>query len=129
MNSLVILKPDGVQRNLFNDLVNHFKANDLEIDEYRIIKEPHYSKIDDHYEDYVDEPWYEKLFNWMISGPIIVMSVKFTSLYDDETVVAKIREVCLEFRKQHQINFTYNTIHASDSVDNANRELKIWGLY
>lgn len=129
MNSLVILKPDGVQRNLFNDLVYHFKANDLEIDEYRFIKEPHYTKIDYHYEDYINEPWYEKLFNWMISGPIIVMSVNTNIRYDDDTSIAKIREVCLKFRKRHQINFTYNTIHASDSVNNANRELKIWGLY
>ena len=129
MNSLVIQKPDGVHRNLFNDLVKHFSANSMEIVEYRYIKEPHYSKVDEHYEDYVDEDWYEKLFNWMISGPIIVMSVTTKHNSDDESVVNWIREACLEFREKNKINFTYNTVHASDSADSANRELKIWGLY
>jgi nucleoside-diphosphate kinase len=140
LKSLVILKPDALHRNLFDLFVKQLKANGLEIDEYRYIKSPDATKINEHYEEYVNEDWYSKLFIYMHSGPIIVMAVKpilknyLASSgdiidFNDETSVNYIRKFALTFRQMHKINFTYNTIHSSDSIESAERELKIWGLY
>ena len=138
--SLVILKPDALHRNLFNSFIQHLNQHKLSVDEYKFIEKPNQSTIDMHYEEFIDTDWYYKLRDTMTNGPICVMSVVTDSphfindkletvYYTHETAVSCIRNASLAYRQLNQINFTYNTVHSSDSVESAIRELKIWSLY
>ena len=120
--SLVILKPDALHRQLFGNFCDFLKEKDLVIDEYRYIQSPTADKINQHYLEHIDKDWYPQLFEYMVGGPLIVMSIKGDT-------VSNIRLKCMTYRSRHQIGKMYNTIHASDSEESALRELKVWGLY
>ena len=125
--SLVILKPDALHRNMFGNFCTYLHMRGIEIDEYIFIKNPDARKINEHYAEHIDKDWYPKLFRYMHSGPIIVMSCESTK--KDVDTIQHIREECLYYRDANALNDTYNTVHASDSAESAIRELKIWGLY
>ena len=120
--TLIIIKPDGMKRNLENLILGKF------LDEGLIPKwEKRYQegnselkyKFREHYIDHKDKHFYKDLVECMSKGPIMVAMV------EGEEAVSKGRKILEEVRKQYAEDFRNNTIHASDSVDNAKREIEV----
>lgn len=127
--SLVLLKPDCIERRLMGQVIARFEAKGLNIIAMKMLKvTPELSK--QHYAEHVTKPFYKSLEDFITSAPIVAMAVEGLD------VVRVIREMLGatnglkaapgtirgDFSSSRQMNL----VHASDSVDSAARELALY---
>jgi nucleoside-diphosphate kinase len=124
--TLSIIKPDAVERNLDNEIKEMFKNKG-----FKIIKEKKIqidkSEAEKFYKVHETKPFYNDLCSYLSSGPIVVM------VLEKENAVLANRELmgstnpkdAVEgtIRKKYGISIDKNSVHGSDSVDNAKIEI------
>ena len=124
--TLSIIKPDAVERNLETDIKEYFIKNKLKIlkaKKVKISKE----EASEFYKVHQTKPFYEDLCSYLSSGPIVVM------VLEGENAILKNREVMGAtdpmkaeegtLRKMYGISIDKNSVHGSDSTDNAQSEI------
>ena len=124
--TLSIIKPDAVERNLDNKIKSFFKKNNLKIlkcKKVKISKE----EASEFYKVHQTKPFYDDLCNYLSSGPIIVM------ILEGENAVSKNRKLMGStdplkaeegtLRKMYGISIDKNSVHGSDSVENGKIEI------
>ena len=124
--TLSIIKPDAVERNLENKIKSFFQKNNLKIlksKKVKISKE----EASEFYKIHQAKPFYDKLCNYLSSGPIVAM------ILEGEDVVSKNRQLmgatdpikAVEgtLRKMYGISIDKNSVHGSDSVENGKIEI------
>ena len=123
--TLSIIKPDGVKRNLVGEILGRFEQKGLRIVATRML---HLSKreAEGFYAVHRERPFFEELTTFMCSGPVVV------SVLEGENAVAYHREIMGAtnpaeaaegtIRKLFAESVGRNAIHGSDSDDNANIE-------
>ena len=127
--TLSIIKPDAVERNLVDDIKNIFIKNNLNIKESKKI---HISKDEasEFYRVHQSKPFYNDLCNYLSSGPIVVMILEGQNavLFNRELMGATDPKKAKEntIRKLYGISIDKNSVHGSDSVDNAKKEIKFF---
>ena len=127
--TLSIIKPDAVERNLVDEIKNIFKKNNLIIKESKkiqITKE----EAADFYKIHQSKPFYDELCSYLSSGPIVVM------ILQGENAVIQNRELMgatnpkdakeNTIRKLYGISIDKNSIHGSDSNENAKKEIEFF---
>ena len=127
--TLSIIKPDAVERNLENEIKNIFLNNDFEI-----IKEKkvHLDKKDaeQFYKVHETKPFYNDLCNYLSSGPILVMVLKKeNAIADNRKIMGATNPVEAEegtLRKLFGISIDKNSVHGSDSKENAEKEINFF---
>ena len=124
--TLSIIKPDAVERNLQDEIKKNFLENGFAIKDEKKI---HISKTEaeEFYKVHQSKPFYGELCNYLSSGPIVVM------ILQGENAVAKNRELMGAtdplkaaegtIRKKYGISIDKNSVHGSDSVENAKIEI------
>ena len=124
--TLSIIKPDAVERNLSEKIKSIFSKNDLSILE---TKKLHISKDEaaEFYKVHQSKPFYDKLCNYLSSGPIEAI------VLEGENAISKNRELMGAtnpkdakdgtIRKLYGISIDKNSVHGSDSVENAKVEI------
>ena len=124
--TLSIIKPDAVERNLVNEIKNMFTKNKLNIKESKKI---HISKDEaaEFYKVHQSKPFYNDLCAYLSSGPIVVM------ILEGENAIKSNRELMgatnpkdaneNTIRKLYGISIDKNSVHGSDSLDNAKKEI------
>tara|TARA_B110000438_G_scaffold156734_1_gene150293 strand:+ start:674 stop:1075 length:402 start_codon:yes stop_codon:yes gene_type:complete len=127
--TLSIIKPDAVERNLENDIKSFFEKNSLKISKSKKVK---ISKEEaaDFYKVHQTKPFYKDLCNYLSSGPIVVM------ILEGEDAVLKNRSLMGAtdplkaeqgtLRKIYGVSIDKNSVHGSDSVDNAKKEINFF---
>ena len=124
--TLSIIKPDAVERNLENEIKNMFKNKG-----FKILKEKKIqiekSEAEKFYKVHETKPFYSDLCNYLSSGPIVVM------ILEKENAVLANRElmgatnpkdaVDGTIRKKYGISIDKNSVHGSDSKENAKIEI------
>ena len=127
--TLSIIKPDAVERNLVDNIKNIFTKNNLKIKESKKI---HITKDEasEFYKVHQSKPFYNDLCAYLSSGPIVVM------ILEGENAVAANRKIMgatdpkkaeeNTIRKLYGISIDKNSVHGSDSVENANIEIKFF---
>ena len=127
--TLSIIKPDAVERNLIDKIKNIFIENNLHIKDSKKI---HISKDEasSFYEVHQSKPFFNDLCNYLSSGPIIVM------ILEGENAIKKNREIMgatdpkmaapNTIRKLYGISIDKNSVHGSDSIDNAKKEINFF---
>tara|TARA_B100001057_G_scaffold212106_1_gene212511 strand:+ start:134 stop:535 length:402 start_codon:yes stop_codon:yes gene_type:complete len=127
--TLSIIKPDAVERNLSQDIKNIFIKNNLQI---KASKKIHISKDEaaEFYKIHQSKPFYNDLCAYLSSGPIIVM------ILEGENAVLTNRKLMgatnpkdaeeNTIRKLYGISIDKNSVHGSDSIDNAKKEIKFF---
>jgi len=127
--SLVIIKPDGVLRGLTGVLLSRLERLGLRITALKMI---HMSRAlaEEHYAPHRDKPFFNSLVAYITSSPVVV------AIFEGDDAVARIREtigptnpaVALPhtIRGEFGVDIERNTIHASDSVETAARELALF---
>ena len=127
--TLSIIKPDAVERNLQEEIKNEFKNNGFEILQEKKI---HISKqeAEKFYKVHQTKPFYNELCEYLSSGPILVMILekKDAILANRELMGATDPKKALEgtIRKQYGLSIDKNSVHGSDSIENANTEIKFF---
>tara|TARA_B100000809_G_scaffold209110_1_gene211979 strand:+ start:111 stop:512 length:402 start_codon:yes stop_codon:yes gene_type:complete len=124
--TLSIIKPDAVERNIDNKIKIFFGENNLKIlksKKVKISKE----EASEFYKVHQTKPFYDDLCNYLSSGPIIVM------ILEGENAVSKNRKLMGStdplkaeegtLRKMYGISIDKNSVHGSDSVENGKAEI------
>ena len=124
--TLSIIKPDAVERNLDSKIKSFFEKNDLKIlqsKKVKISKEEAY----EFYKVHQTKPFYNELCNYLSSGPIVVM------ILEGENAVSKNRQLMGAtdplkaedgtLRKMYGISLDKNAVHGSDSLANSKIEI------
>ena len=124
--TLSIIKPDAVERNLENKIKSFFTEKNLKILKSKKIKISK-DEASEFYKVHQTKPFYDALCNYLSSGPIIVM------ILEGENAVLKNRELMGStdplkaeegtLRKKYGISIDKNSVHGSDSVENAKTEI------
>ena len=127
--TLSIIKPDAVERNLIEEIKKIFTKNNLIIKEDKKI---HITKEEaaEFYKVHQTKPFYDDLCSYLSSGPIVVM------ILEGENAVVHNRKLMgatdpknaeeNTIRKLYGISIDKNSVHGSDSVDNAKKEIKFF---
>ena len=127
--TLSIIKPDAVERNLVDEIKSIFQKNGFEIKDSKKI---HITKDEasEFYKVHQSKPFYNDLCSYLSSGPIFVM------ILEGENAVLKNRELMGStdpknasentIRKLFGISIDKNSVHGSDSPDNAKKEINFF---
>ena len=124
--TLSIIKPDAVERNLQEEIKSEFKKSG-----FLIVKEKkiHISKIEaeQFYKVHQTKPFYNDLCAYLSSGPIIVMTLeKVNAVLDNRQLMGATNPKEADegtLRKKYGISIDKNSVHGSDSLDNAKKEI------
>ncbi len=127
--TLSIIKPDAVERNLAEKIKEKFIENQLKI---KKIKKIQISKEEaaEFYKVHQTKPFYDKLCGYLSSGPIVVM------ILEGENAIQKNREIMGAtdpknaeegtIRKEYGVSIDKNSVHGSDSLENAKKEISFF---
>ena len=127
--TLSIVKPDAVERNLTENIKKVFIENNLKIVQEKKIQ---ISKEEaaEFYKVHQTKPFYERLCNYLSSGPITVMilegedAIKANRRIMGATDPKNAEEGTI--RKQYGLSIDKNSIHGSDSIENAKKEIEFF---
>ena len=124
--TLSIIKPDAIERNLENNIKNFFEKNNFKIlktKKVKISKE----EASEFYKVHQTKPFYTDLYNYLSSGPIVAM------ILEGENAISKNRQLMGStdpkkaeegtLRKMYGLSIDKNSIHGSDSIENAKIEI------
>ena len=127
--TLVLIKPDGVQRSFIGEIISRFEERGLQLIamELRIISREF---AEEHYAEHVGKKFYNGLIKYITSSPIIAM------VWEGSNAVEAIRQTIgstnpIEaapgtIRHDLAIITSRNLVHASDSLDTAKKEISLW---
>ena len=127
--TLSIIKPDAVERNLIEEIKSIFTKNNLTIKEDKKI---HITKDEaaEFYKVHQSKPFYDELCSYLSSGPIVVIILEGENavLLNRKLMGATDPKNAEEntIRKLFGISIDKNSVHGSDSVDNAKKEINFF---
>ena len=131
--TLVLIKPDGVARNLTGEIISRIEAKGYQLVDVRMVKADR-DLLHAHYAEHEGKPFYEPLVTFMESGPVVALRVA------GHRVIEGIRSLCGatdptaaapgtirgDLGRGWGLSVQQNLIHASDSPETASRELALW---
>ena len=128
--TLILVKPDAMQRGLSGEILSRFERRGLRLVGLRLLKVDR-AMARKHYAEHVGKPFYESLVGFMSSGPVVSMAVEGP---EDTFEVVRTMMGATNCRKAAPgtirgdlgIDFTQNLVHGSDSAESAERELAIF---
>ena len=124
--TLSIIKPDAVERNLDNEIKQMFIKNGFNIFKEKKIQIEK-SEAEKFYKVHETKPFYNDLCSYLSSGPIIAMILeKENAVADNRKLMGATNPKDAEegtIRKKHGISIDKNSVHGSDSVENAKIEI------
>ena len=127
--TLSIIKPDAVERNLENDIKAIFKKNGFSIIKEKKIQIEK-SEAEKFYKTHQTKPFYDDLCAYLSSGPILAMVLekKNAILANRELMGSTNPEDAEEgtIRKKYGISIDKNSVHGSDSIENAKIEINFF---
>ena len=127
--TLSIIKPDAVERNLVEEIKDIFKKNNLIIKDSKKIQISN-EEAADFYRVHQSKPFYDQLCSYLSSGPIVVMILQGENavLLNRELMGATNPKEAKEntIRKKYGISIDKNSVHGSDSNDNAKKEIEFF---
>tara|TARA_B100001057_G_scaffold69283_1_gene63056 strand:+ start:59 stop:469 length:411 start_codon:yes stop_codon:yes gene_type:complete len=124
--TLSIIKPDAVERNLEGEIKEMFKNNGFQIFKEKKIQIEK-SEAEKFYKVHETKPFYNDLCTYLSSGPIIVMILqKENAVKGNRELMGATNPKDAEegtIRKKYGISIDKNSVHGSDSIDNAKLEI------
>ena len=127
--SVVLIKPDGVERNLIGNIISCYEDNGLKVVELKLMKATR-EIAEKHYCQHKGKDFYEELITFITRSPLCAIILK------GEDAVARIRSIngatsptdAAEgtIRHRYARSKTENCVHASDTVESAKEEIALW---
>jgi len=137
--TFVALKPDAVKRGLVGEVIGVIEDAGFKISGLKMVQATD-QLLEQHYEEHVDKPFYEGLAEYMKEGPIVAIAVEGvhavknlrkivgdTSARDAHPATIRGRYAHMSMEHADDAGKNYkNLIHASEDLEAAKEELKIW---
>lgn len=127
--SVVLIKPDGVERNLIGNILSCYEDNGLKIIELKLMRATR-EIAEKHYSQHKGKDFYEELITFITRGPLVAVILK------GEDAIARIRKINGatsptdaeegSIRHRYARSKTENCVHASDNIESANEEIQLW---
>ncbi|AUJ26407.1 nucleoside-diphosphate kinase [Virgibacillus dokdonensis] len=127
--TFLMVKPDGVQRNLIGDIIRRFEAKGFKLVGAKLMTISA-QLAEQHYAEHKERPFFGELVDFITSGPAFAMA------WEGENVIATAREMMGKtnpiealpgtIRGDYGMTVGKNIIHGSDSVESAKRELSLF---
>jgi nucleoside-diphosphate kinase len=127
--TLVLLKPDCVQRRLMGTVISRFENKGLNIVAMKMLQvTPELSA--QHYAEHVKKPFYPSLEAFITSAPVVAMAVEgleaVSVVRDMLGATSGLKAAAGTIRGDYSSSRQMNLVHASDSVESAERELALY---
>lgn len=125
--SLIIIKPDAIQRSLVGEIITRFERKGLKIVGMKMM---HLGDVlvEEHYAHIKDKPFFPCIKRFMTSAPVIVMAVAGLKAVDSIRLIVGITKGyeadAGTIRGDFSLSMQSNVVHASDSVENGKLEIK-----
>ena len=127
--TLSIIKPDAVERNLENKIKNFFEKNNLKISKSKKVKISKNEALE-FYKEHQTKPFYENLCNYLSSGSIVVMILEGeNAILKNRQLIGSTDPIKAEegtLRKMYGLSIDKNSVHGSDSIENAKIEINFF---
>ena len=127
--SLIIIKPDGVQRRLIGEIIARIERKGLKMAAMKLVSVSR-SLAEEHYAVHKGKQFYEPLVNFITSGPVVAIAVEGPKAV---SVLRKLMGRTFGFdaeagtiRGDFGVSTQFNLIHGSDSPETAQQELALW---
>jgi nucleoside-diphosphate kinase len=127
--TLVLIKPDGVQRRLVGAILARFEAKGLRLAGLKLVQ-PTRPLAEAHYDVHKGKPFYDSLLQFLTSGPTVA------AVLEGREAVAVVRQLMgptdgtkaapATIRGDYALSVQNNLIHGSDSPENAAAEIRLW---
>lgn len=127
--TLVLIKPDAVRRGLVGEIIARFERKGLAIDAL-VLRELDAALADQHYAEHADKPFYPPLREFMTSGNLVA------AIISGDQAISVVRALvgatdgraaaAGTIRGDYSLSNRENLVHASDSPESAEREIKLW---
>ena len=127
--SLVLIKPDAVEKDIIGEIISYYEKAGLKIVALKM-ERANEELAEKHYAEHKGKPFYEGLIKFITRSPLCALIVEGDNAIES---VRKINGATNPneaedgtIRKAFATSKSENCVHASDSVESANRELAIW---
>ena len=127
--TLVLVKPDGVQRGLIGAVIQRFEDKGLQIAGLKLLRVTE-ALAREHYKEHVGKGFFDGLLNFITSSPVVAIAV------DGEGAIAIVRNMMGEtnpakaapgtIRGDFGVDFGLNIVHGSDGLEYAEKELALF---
>lgn len=127
--TLVLIKPDGVERKLVGEIISFYEKKNIDIIEMKMIK-ANKEIAEKHYEEHAGRPYFDALINYLCEYRLCALVLEGNNVIDTVRLINgdknPLKADMGSIRGTLSSDKTRNLVHASDSVENAEREIKIW---
>jgi len=131
--TLVLIKPDGVKRNLIGEIVSRIEAKGYVVIDIKKLT-PSRELLANHYAEHEGKPFYEPLVEFMSSGDVVALKVEGNRVIEGFRALAGTTDPTValpgtirgDLGRDWGLKVQQNLVHGSDSVESATRELGLW---
>jgi nucleoside-diphosphate kinase len=131
--TLVLVKPDGVKRNLIGEIIRRIETKGYLIIEMKKLT-PSRELLAQHYAEHEGKPFYEPLVEFMASGDVVALKVEGNRVIEGFRTLAGATDPTAalpgtirgDLGRDWGLKVQQNLVHGSDSVESATRELALW---
>jgi len=133
MQTLVLIKPDGVRRNLIGEIISRCEQKGYQVAKLEKLT-PSRELLAKHYAEHEGKAFYEPLMEFMMSGPVVAIALEGNRVIEgfralagptDPTVAAP-GTIRGDLGRDWGTKVVQNLVHGSDSDESAERELALW---
>ena len=127
--TLVLVKPDGVKKNLIGEVISRFEGRGLKISALKLVKITE-EQAKFHYAEHAEKPFFGELVDFITSGPVLAFVLA------GENAIVSVRALNGatnpvdaapgSIRGDYALTMDANVVHASDSPEAAAREIHLW---
>ena len=127
--TLVLIKPDGVKRQICGEILTRYERKGLIIKAMKLLQTPK-ELAEEHYAEHKDKPFFGELVDFITSGPVLAFVLAGKNAVPSvRTINGATNPVDAtpgSIRGDYALTMDSNVVHASDSVDSAAREIHLW---
>jgi nucleoside-diphosphate kinase len=131
--TLVLIKPDGVKRNLIGEIIARIEAKGYVVIDLKKLT-PSKELLAKHYAEHVGKPFYEPLVEFMASGDVVAIKVEGNRVIEGFRALAGATDPTValpgtirgDLGRDWGLKVQQNLVHGSDSIESATRELGLW---
>jgi nucleoside-diphosphate kinase len=131
--TLILVKPDGVKRNLVGEVVSRIENKGYSIAALKMMNADR-ALLVRHYAEHEGKPFFEPLVEFMLSGPIVAIVAEGNRVIEGfrklagatDPTTAEPGTIRGDLARDQGTKVVQNIVHGSDSVDSANREISIF---
>lgn len=131
--TLVLVKPDGVERNLTGQVLARIEARGFKLVELKKLDATR-EILTAHYAEHEGKPFFEPLLEFMMSGPVVAAVFEGDSVIESFRAMAGVSDpvkaaagtIRGDLGRDWGQKVQMNIVHGSDSVESAEREISIW---